>query len=76
MLEGEFAKSARRIRTENRDMPEQGWEKVGENGGKLWELTRGGRWRQRIVDVRIAADGKSLWVRCAEPTEPPSSTPQ
>lgn len=66
MLESSFSKDARRIRTENRDMPKDGWEKVGENGSKLWELYRGSRQRQRIVDVRIAADGKSLWVRCEE----------
>lgn len=51
------------LRREQRDMPRQGWELVGEGGGRLWELVRGGRWNCRIVDVRVAACGKALWIR-------------
>lgn len=63
MLESDFSKLARRVRTDNRDMPKHGWEKVGEGGGNLWELNRGCRIGHKIVDVRIAADGVSLWIK-------------
>lgn len=65
MLGTAWMKAARRIRTENRDMPRQGWERVGEGGGKLWEIERGPRIGQTIRDVKIAADGRSLWVKVA-----------
>lgn len=57
-------------RREERAMIRAGWERVGEGGGKLWELHRGCRWRERITDVRIAIDGKSLWVRIEEELKP------
>lgn len=63
MLESATSKAIRRVRTDNRDMVKAGWEKVGEGGGKLWELNRGSRIGHRITDVRIAADGVSLWIK-------------
>lgn len=62
-----LTRSALTVRREARDMKTNGWESVGEGGGKLWELHRGGRWREVITDVKIAADGKSLWIKTAEP---------
>jgi len=59
----DFTRRALATRRDKRDMLAQGWEFVGEGGGNLWELYRGVRWRQRIVDVRIAACGKALWVK-------------
>jgi hypothetical protein len=50
-------------RREERDMQRDGWERVGEGGGRLWELTRGFRWNHEIKDVCIAADKRSLWVK-------------
>ncbi len=44
-------------------MRKDGWEFVGEDGGRLWELYRGCRMAHRIVDVRIAAGGKGLWIK-------------
>ncbi len=41
----------------------KGWEVVGEGGGRLWELYRGGRCGHRIVDVRIAPCGTELFVK-------------
>lgn len=67
MIATDFAKQVRRIRTERRDLTKQGWVHVGERGGSMWELYRGSRIGQRITDVRIAADGISLWIKCAEP---------
>ncbi len=52
-------------RREERDMLEAGWERVGDNGGKLWELNRGARIGQKILEVKVAVDGVSLWVRVA-----------
>lgn len=43
-------------------METQGYEKIGENGGNLWELTRGRRFNHVIKDVKISIDGKSLWI--------------
>jgi hypothetical protein len=53
------------IRRDRRDMTKAGWEHVGERGGRLWELYRGGRTRHRITDVRVARDGRSLWIKTA-----------
>lgn len=39
------------------------WELVGDNGGKLWELDRGYRTNCIIKDVKIAVNGKQLWVK-------------
>lgn len=53
------------IRRDERDMKRAGWEFVGEGGGKLWELYRGCRTSHSIVDVRIAACGRALWIKTA-----------
>lgn len=45
------------------DLIPKGWEEVGERGGKLWEMYRGYRTDQCIVDVKIAPGGKSLFVK-------------
>lgn len=50
-------------RRDDRDKLASGWERVGERGGKLWELYRGYRIGYKITDVRIAADGRSLWIK-------------
>ena len=50
----------RRIR---RDLAERGYERVGEGGGKLWEMYRGGRQGHRITAVEVDPDGMSVWVR-------------
>lgn len=63
----ELTKLTLRTRRENRAMKTAGYERVDDRGGKLWELHRGGRWREVIKDVVIAVDGKSLWVRVGEP---------
>lgn len=53
-------------RQARRELELAGYEEVGESGGKLWELTRGSRFRHRIVDVKIDAGGKSLWIKTSE----------
>lgn len=62
-----FSRRALAIRREERDLPKQGWERVAENGGRLWELHRGARFGKVITDVRIAADGKTLWIKVGDP---------
>lgn len=54
---------------EERYLLANGWEPVGETGGRLWELYRGGRSDCIITDVKIAYDGLSLIVR-VEPIQP------
>lgn len=49
-------------RRDRRDMIRQGWEYVGEGGGRLWELYRGGRSGHRIVEAKVARDGMGIWV--------------
>lgn len=45
------------------DLIPKGWEEIGERGGRLWELYRGARYDHKIVDVKIAPGGKSLFVK-------------
>jgi hypothetical protein len=45
----------------------EGFEPVGEGGGKLWELYRGVRTNHVITDVRIGPDRKHVWIK-TEPT--------
>ncbi len=61
-----FTRCALAIRRDRRTMERGGWEFVGEGGGRLWELYRGGRGDHRIVDVRIAACGRALWIKTAK----------
>lgn len=58
-----LTRQALRGRREVRDLTREGWEQVGEGGGNLWELHRGCRHDHVITDVRIACDGKSLWIK-------------
>jgi len=46
-----------------KDWLREGFEEVNESGGKLWQLKRGARQNQKIIDVRISPDGKSVFVR-------------
>jgi len=46
-------------------MTERGYEEVGEGGGKLWEIYRGGRVGAKIVDAIVAPHGMSVYVKIA-----------
>lgn len=61
MINTQWQKDVLAARRETRDMTKAGYERVGEGNHIFGQLNRGGRWRQRIVDVKIALDGKSLW---------------
>lgn len=60
-----FTKRTLSIRRDMRNRQRDGWEYVGDSGGNLWELHRGGRIDQVITDVAIAASGKGLWIKTA-----------
>jgi hypothetical protein len=58
-----LVREALKVRRFRRDMLRDGWEEVGEGGGKLWELYRGCRQDHIIVATRIDASGKSIWIK-------------
>lgn len=48
-------------------MTADGWLRIQEGQNDLWRFQRGD-WcftKKRIVDVRIALDGTSLWIKVA-----------
>lgn len=59
----EHTRDALRCRRERRRLEAEGFEEVGERGGNLWQLHRGSRQDHVIVDVRIAPEGKSLFIK-------------
>lgn len=66
----QLTRDALAYRREEREYERKGWERIGEGGGKLWELYRGWRFRHRITDVAISVDGKSLWVKIDAVSKP------
>lgn len=46
-----------------KNMLSKGYEEVGEDGGKLWELYRGYRTAYRITDAIVAPLGRSVFVK-------------
>lgn len=52
-----------RCRRERRGLELAGYEEIGERGGKLWELHRGKRIGYVITDVKIAPEGRSLFIK-------------
>lgn len=63
MLVTASTKFALKYRRQERILIARGFERVGDNGGKLWELNRGYRVGQKIKEVVIAENGISLFVR-------------
>lgn len=57
-----FSKRALKYRREERKMTKDGWERVTDSGGKMWELVRGYRKNMRITKATPACDGKSIWI--------------
>lgn len=66
MLETAASKQIIAARRERRDMTRDGWVHLGEDSHLIGSMVRGERWRQKIVDVRIAHDGMSLWVKLGD----------
>lgn len=74
MLEKAWQKDAVAIRRDRRNRERDGWEYVGEGGGKLWELNRGCRIGYKITEVAIAKDGRGVWIKTsASLPSPPAS---
>lgn len=63
-----MTKRALETRRTHRDLVRDGYEEVGEGGGRLWELHRGCRTDHIITDVVIAPDGRSLFIKTAPST--------
>lgn len=63
MIVTQFTRTALRQRRFERDAFRDGYEEVGENGGKLWEIYRGGRVGRKIVDAKVSPDGLSVFVK-------------
>lgn len=64
-----FTLSALAWRRQRRDLLKEGYEFLGEGGGKIWQLNRGARWDHQIVDAIISECGKGVYVKC-EPVQP------
>lgn len=63
----ERTKSALAYRRQKRDLESRGYEEIGERGGNLWEIYRGGRMGQKIVDAVVATHGMSVFVKIERP---------
>lgn len=48
------------FRRQRRELERQGYVLLPE---PYWEVVRGDRWREQIVDVKISTNGKSLYVK-------------
>lgn len=67
MLVNDRTRKAFAYSRQRRNLEAKGYEEVGEGGGKLWELYRGYRRNQRIVDAIVAAHGMSVFVKIEKP---------
>lgn len=52
-----------RIRKQRKALQDDGFEEIGENGFPLGQLNRGGRWSEKIIEVRIGPCGKTVWIK-------------
>lgn len=59
----DLTRSILTARRQRSHLESHGYEEIGERGGRLWELHRGCRMDHRIVDVVVAADGKTLFAK-------------
>jgi hypothetical protein len=62
-------------RRTRRTLLAHGFEEVGEGGGRLWELYRGARIGFKITDVRIAPEGRSVFVKITDANPMPAQQP-
>jgi len=65
MMVTPLTKEILRCRRERRRLASDGWQEVGENGGCLWQLHRGARLNHVISDVRIAPEGRTIFIKIA-----------
>ena len=58
MIVSDYTRRALAVRRERRKLTALGY-RLHETD---WEIVRGGRYRERIVDAKISADGKHVWT--------------
>jgi hypothetical protein len=63
MLVTDRTKRVLEARRFQRRMSAAGFERLGEGGGRLWEIYRGGRCGQRITQAVIEPGGMAVWVK-------------
>jgi hypothetical protein len=69
MLVTDLTRSRLHFRRTVRRWRAEGFEEIGEGGGRLWEIYRGGRMGQRITAARVAPDGMSVYVKIGSANE-------
>ena len=62
----DFTRRALAVRREARNLERQGYRKHETD----WEILRGARYREVIVDARISVDGKHVWTKIGPPKTP------
>ncbi len=62
----QFTRSAITYRRKAAKLHAEGYERVSENGHPLWELIRGGRVGQIIVDAQVVG-GTDVFIKIAAP---------
>lgn len=65
MKVSDITRRALHMRRFDREMKAAGYEQITCKFGigNLWELDRGCRTEAHIVDAKVGADGKSVWVK-------------
>lgn len=64
MVVTDQTREALRCRRIRRKLAADGFEEVGENGGRLWELQCGLKWLGHVITaVAIAPEGKTVFVK-------------
>ncbi len=53
---------------EERDMKKAGYEYLGEGGGLIWQIHRGSRLGQIILDAKISNNRRFVWIKIGNPT--------
>ena len=66
MLVTNFTRTAHAERKFAQEMIALGYEEIDENGHPLWELRRGGRTRERILDAKVSPTGYRVFIKIGE----------
>lgn len=69
MLVTERTREALKFRREERELMKAGFRRHETD----WEIHRGGRYRERILESRISCDGRYVYTRLGMPNAPVTS---
>lgn len=69
MMLSALTRESLRVRRERRRLEAEGWQEVGEGGGRLWQLHRGSLIDHIITDVCIGPTGKTIFIKTAPADE-------